>query len=105
MQTYFDFTKSLLNWRKNAPAVHQGTTIQFVPENNLYVYFRMHAQQRIMVLINNSNQKANIDWQRFKEGWNGFSRLKQVPGNQVQPMEEVTEVPAQTALIFELVNE
>ena len=105
MQTYFEFTKALLNWRKNASAVHHGRTIQFVPENNLYVYFRMHAQQRIMVLINNSNQKANIDWQRFKEGWNGFSRLKQVPGNQVQPMEEVTEVPAQTALIFELVNE
>ena len=105
MRAYFDFTKSLLNWRKNAPAVHHGTTIQFVPENNLYVYFRIHKDQRIMVLINNSNQKASIDWQRFKEGWNGFTKLKRVPGNQLQPMGEVTEVPAQTALIFELVNE
>ena len=105
MRAYFDFTKSLLNWRKNAPAVHHGTTIQFVPENNLYVYFRIHKDQRIMVLINNSNQKASIDWQRFKEGWNGFTKLKRVPGNQIQPMGEVTEVPAQTALIFELVNE
>ncbi len=37
------FTKELLNWRKGATAIHNGSLKHFVPEDGVYVYFRKNA--------------------------------------------------------------
>lgn len=49
-----DFTKRLLNYRKNKPVLHTGKLLQYVPENNCYVYFRYNDESRVMIIINNN---------------------------------------------------
>ena len=66
-EAYFQFTKTLLNWRKNQPVIHSGKFKQFVPENNVYVYFRYDEQETIMVILNNSTKEESINLTRFKE--------------------------------------
>jgi hypothetical protein len=36
---YFDFTAKLFQWRKKPP-VHSGKMTHYIPESNVYTYFR-----------------------------------------------------------------
>jgi neopullulanase len=65
--TYFDFTQKLFNWRKTSKAIHHGTFKQFLPENNVYVYFRETAEEVVMVVINNQSKDQNLNLSRFAE--------------------------------------
>ncbi len=61
------FLKKLLNWRKNADAVHNGKTLHFAPFDKVYVYFRYTNNQMIMVIMNKNETAITIDTKRFAE--------------------------------------
>jgi glycosidase len=63
----WDYMSKILNWRKNATAVHNGKLIHFIPENEVYVYFRYNQQQTVMVILNNGYQPKVLDTVRFNE--------------------------------------
>ncbi|BAO54422.1 alpha-amylase (Neopullulanase) SusA [Nonlabens marinus S1-08] len=65
---YQDFTKKLLNYRKNKPVLHKGELLQYVPEQNCYVYFRIKGKSRVMVVINNNPSEIELNLERFREG-------------------------------------
>jgi glycosidase len=67
-KAYQDFTKKLLNYRKNKEVIHTGKLLQYVPENNCYVYFRYREHSRVMVIINNNPEEVTLELSRFKEG-------------------------------------
>ncbi|WP_456422310.1 glycoside hydrolase family 13 protein [Lutibacter sp.] len=66
-QAYFNFTSKLLNWRKNAEVIHTGKTTHYIPENNVYVYFRYNEKNSVMVIINNNPKEQTIELNRFAE--------------------------------------
>lgn len=65
---YLDFTKKLLQYRKNKEVLHNGKLLQYVPEQNCYVYFRENGVESVMVIINNNPQEVTLDLARFKQG-------------------------------------
>ncbi|SHH73749.1 glycoside hydrolase family 13 protein [Leeuwenhoekiella palythoae] len=101
-EAFFSFTKKLMNWRKTAKAVHQGSLTQFIPENDVYVYFRILGDEKIMVVLNNSSSDQTLDLGRFREvlpdAGNGFEILS---GRSIK-LEETLEVSAKTPLIIQL---
>lgn len=101
-EAFFSFTKKLMNWRKTAKAVHQGTLTQFIPENDVYVYFRILGDEKIMVVLNNSTTNQTLDLTRFREvlpeAGNGFEILSE----SAIKLEETLEVLAKTPLIIQL---
>jgi glycosidase len=100
---YFNYTKQLLNWRKTAIAVHEGKTLQFLPENNVYVYFRIHEQQVVMVVMNNSDMEQTIDLSRFQEGISNFTTAKNVmSGENRSLLDQQWKIHATSLSIFEL---
>ncbi len=110
-EAYFQFTKTLLNWRKGQKVIHEGKLLQFVPQNNLYVYFRYlepikemaQPAEVIMVIINNSKEEQTLNWSRFSEGFFGFDKGKDVLTNQTFDFEVPTgKVPAKTSYIIKL---
>ena len=110
-EAYFQFTKTLLNWRKGQKVIHEGKLLQFVPQNNLYVYFRYlepikemaQPAEVIMVIINNSKEEQTLNWSRFSEGFFGFDKGKDVLTNQTFDFEVPTGiVPAKTSYIIKL---
>lgn len=76
----YNFFANLAKWRKSSPALTKGSLIQFVPEENVYVYFRIHSQQTVMVVINSGNKDVDLKTNRFNEVINntttGFEILK-----------------------------
>ncbi len=98
---YFNFTKNVLNWRKDKPVIHKGKTVQFVPENNVYVFFRYTDSERIMVVINNNPEKQTLDLSRFEEMLNGFDSGFEVISNQKIVLNKELVVGGKSSMIIE----
>ena len=65
---FYSFTKKLLNYRKNKEVLHFGKLMQFLPEDNVYVYFRYNEKETVMVVMNNNSEDKEISLDRFAEG-------------------------------------
>lgn len=66
----YNYVKNLLNWRATSEAITEGNYTHFVPENDVYVYFRESDNDKVMVVVNtNPNDKRTVELQRFRELW------------------------------------
>lgn len=99
---YFDFTAKLLNWRKNKPVIHSGKTTHYIPENNVYVYFRFNEKETVMVIINNNPEKQTIKTNRFLENIKNYTSGKDVLGNASFDLKNEISIEGKSALILEL---
>ena len=99
---YFEFTKKLLNWRKNTAAVHFGKTLHYVPQEDVYVYFRYLKEHRVMVIVNNNSKDQTLDLNRFEEGISEQTLAYEVLSDRHFTLGNSLEIPAETALIIEL---
>ncbi|MFA7273646.1 MAG: glycoside hydrolase family 13 protein [Crocinitomicaceae bacterium] len=103
---YFEITKKLLNFRKTNAVLHTGKLTQFVPENNMYVYFRHDADKKIMVVLNNSDKEQNLSLSRFEEMIQGHTGgLEMLTGQSVSLLEKNLKIAAKTPLVIILDNE
>ena len=101
-KAYFDFTKKLLNYRKDHEVLQTGGLLQYVPQDNVYVYFRYNTEERVMVLLNNNPKTQVVELNRYNEGLEGAtSAVNILTGEQVQ-LGKVLEVPAKSPLILQL---
>ena len=102
-EAYFQFTKKILNWRKTKEVIHKGQLIQFVPQDNCYVYFRVLEGQKVMVVINNNVAPTTLKLDRFREVLGNAGSGKEVlSGSPVYLNVPSMEVGAKTALIIEV---
>jgi glycosidase len=99
----FDFTKKLLNWRKDKDVIHNGKLRHFIPENNLYVYFRYNDKESVMVVLNNSDKDTRtITRERYAEAMKGFTRGTEIiTGTTINDLSSFGIAP-KTAMIIEL---
>jgi glycosidase len=92
----------LFQWRKTNEAVHSGKTTHYIPEDNVYVYFRYTNSKTVMVVINNSEKNQTIKTNRFQENIQNFSAGKDVLTNKLVDLKSDIAIESQSALILEL---
>jgi glycosidase len=99
----YGFTKKLLNWRKGKDVIHNGKLKQFIPENNLYVYFRYNDKESVMIILNNNDKETRtITMERYIEAMNGFKSGHEVmTGTEINDLTSFKIAP-KTAMIIEL---
>ncbi|RNL50144.1 glycoside hydrolase family 13 protein [Pedobacter jejuensis] len=99
----FTFVKTLANYRKNSPALQTGKLMQFVPQDDIYVYFRYNdsAKGTVMVIVNNTDKDKNLNTDRFSERTSGITVAKNVISGENLSFKEI-KVPARTTLVLEL---
>jgi glycosidase len=61
----FNFVRKLIQIRKDHKALSQGKFIHFPPVDEVYIYFRIYEDEKVMVLINNNNGQSIIDLNPF----------------------------------------
>ncbi len=99
---YFDFTSKLLQWRKNKSVIHSGKMTHYIPEYNIYVYFRCNTDERVMIVLNNSNESQKLNPIRFKENIGFFKSGNEVlTGKTINVTTEISLDP-KSVLILEL---
>lgn len=82
--------------------IHTGKTTHYVPENNVYTYFRYNDSESVMVLLNNSDEKQEVNVARFKENTQNYSTGKDVITGQIINLKNNINIEAKSALILEL---
>lgn len=98
----WDYMSKILNWRKTATAVHSGKLTHFIPENDVYVYFRHNQQQTVMVILNNGYQPKVLDTVRFNEFLGDKkSGIDIITGKAVEDLSKIQLSP-RSAMIIEL---
>jgi glycosidase len=97
-----EYLPKLLNWRKTNTAVQQGSLIHYIPEDGIYVYFRVLDKQSVMVIMNNNSKERKVTTERFKENLSGFKRgMDVLSGETLKDLDKIT-VPGKSVLILEL---
>jgi glycosidase len=98
----FDFMKTLLNWRKNSPVISCGKLTHYVPENNIYVYFRHNDSKKVMVIMNGDATEKILNTKRFAENLQGVTKgVDILTGKNVTEVGNISVAPL-TALVIEL---
>jgi glycosidase len=103
-KAYFDFSKKIWNWRKGKSIIHTGSFTQFLPQNNVYVYFRHNENESetVMVVINNSKEAQTLDLSRFSDLIKKHkSSLDIISGNTI-PLERTLTIDSKKSFILEL---
>lgn len=96
------FVRKLLNWRKQATAVHSGNMLHYAPEAGVYVYFRYDDNQRVMVILNKNTKPTSLGLAGFSEGLSESHRAVDVLSNAVYSLDKDLIVPERSALILSL---
>lgn len=99
---FYQFTQKLLNWRKGMDVIHTGRTKNFVPQNNIFVYFRYNEKESVMVILNNNEADQTIDVKHFAESLKGFSKGKDVISGREFSVNENFQIPAKSSMVIEL---
>jgi len=98
----FNYLKTLLNYRKHHPVLHNGHMKQFIPENGIYVYFRYNDEKTLMIIANNNENLKQLDLERFAEMLNWKIMGEDIITGDKYSLSTPVSVPAKTVLILEL---
>ncbi|MBW0160580.1 MAG: glycoside hydrolase family 13 protein [Sediminibacterium sp. Gen4] len=99
-QQAFDYVKTIAQYRKNSSALTTGKTLQFLPADGLYVYFRYDDQHTVMCVINTSSSVKKLSWADYSERTQGFTKGKDIISG--TSIGENFEVAANGTMIIEL---
>ena len=101
-QKAFEFVKSLANYRKSNKVMARGKLIQFVPEDGLYVYFRMSDSKQIMVIMNTAEEPRNVDVSRFQECISGAKSGKDIISHETKNLSSDFSVEGTSVSVLEI---
>ena len=99
----FEYVSALANFRKSSSAITTGKTMQFIPKDGVYIYFRYDARQTVMVITNTSDKNAKPDWPMFNERTKGFTQVRNVITGKIKPLNGL-EIDAKESVVFELIK-
>ena len=99
----FNYIKTLADYRKKSSALTTGKTMQYIPRDGLYVYFRYDKNQTIMVVSNTNDKSVDIKTSRFTERMNGFSKMKNIITSEVQDCNNFS-IEAKSCSVYELMK-
>lgn len=98
----WNYMSTLLNWRKTATAVHNGKLVQFIPENEVYVYFRQNEEQTVMVILHNGYQPKVLKTERFNEILSSFSSGRDIITEKELEKLDRIQLSPRSAMVIEL---
>lgn len=99
----FNYTSTLARFRKNSSAITGGKTMQFIPKDGVYIYFRYDNKQTVMVITNTGDKSIKPDWNYLSERTAGFKQLKEVVSGNSIPVQDF-EIKPKESFVFELIK-
>jgi glycosidase len=101
-EEFFNFTSKLFQWRKTNETVHFGKMKHFLPENNVYVYFRYTDINTVMVVMNNGANNQTIKTNRFQESIIKYTTGTDILSGKVLDLNSEITLEGKSVLILEL---
>ena len=102
-QEAFEYVSGLANFRKNSSAITNGKTMQFIPKDGLYIYFRYDNKQTVMVITNTGDKDIKPDWLAYAERTKGFTQVRNVVSGKIKQLNGL-EIESKESFVFELIR-
>lgn len=96
------FVSHLGNWRKTSDAAKYGQLLHFVPVNGIYVYFRIHENQTIMVIMNSNDEEVTIPRDILSEVLDKFGTGSNIFDGSTINLDSDINVDAKVTWVWEL---
>lgn len=95
----FDYTRKLLNFRKNNEAICKGTMKHFSICKGVYVYERKYNDKSVVVFMNGTDEKQTLSLVPYREILPSSSATDFISGKNVVLDEEITLGSRETLLL------
>ncbi|HEX5669647.1 MAG TPA: alpha-amylase family glycosyl hydrolase [Chitinophagaceae bacterium] len=99
---FFNYFRTIAQFRLRSEALQKGKTLQYQPQENVYVYFRYTGKQRVMCVVNPNDAAKEINLERFGEGLAGKTAGKDIVTGQNISLSGSLSVPGKTFMLIEL---
>jgi neopullulanase len=99
----YNYVKKMAYFRESSSALKMGRTMQFVPMDGLYVYFRYDAKQTVMVVLNTNDQETTVAVNRFKEITKRFTIMRNVISGNMTGLQDFN-LASKGSAVFELMK-
>jgi neopullulanase len=96
-----DYLSKLFQYRKQSTTLQSGKLMQFVPIDNMYVYFRYDAAGTVMVAINTSGKDQKLDTKKYAERLGTRKAGTDIITGKTMLLEDVV-VPANSPMVIEI---
>ena len=97
----FDFTSSLLKWRKNNDVIAKGSLKHFYPQDGVYVYQREYNGKSVVVMMNGTSSDVNLDLSRYKEVLTSSMSKDVLTGKSIDLKSGNITIPAKDVFVLE----
>ena len=98
----FEYVKQLANYRKTSEVLQTGKLMQFVPENNVYVYFRYNDKSSVMVILHTGDKPYTLHLSRFAERLKGMVGYTDIMSGEKWPLKADIELKPFEAKVLEM---
>ena len=98
----YEFVSNLANWRKGSDVIHTGELTHFIPQNNVYVYFRHKDDKRVMVVLNGNAKSDVLYLSRFSEMIQDSQSGYDVIGGETVELNDTLAIEAYETMVIEL---
>lgn len=96
----FNWTKTLLNWRKGCEVIAKGDMVHFTPINGCYVYARKLQGKTVLVILNGTGQAQELPMNRYAEVIGSVKQTKDVTTGKVVSLEGTLKLAARESLVL-----
>ena len=93
--------RKILNWRKTSSAITTGDLIHYVPEDGIYIYFRRHQEDLVMVVINNNDRLKKVNPVNFKEILSGRSKAINILDDKEYDLKKTIHIAKKSVLVLD----
>ena len=100
-QDYKSYLTNLLNWRKKHPELISGELRHFIPQDEVYVYFRLAGEKALMVVLNHNTTAKTLNLVRFAELLGNYKSATDWQGKSFD-LHADWQLEPQSSLIIEL---
>ncbi len=98
----FEFTKKLIKIRKENSALTEGKLLHYPPREQVYCYLRISGDQKILTIINNSNENKTADISLAEKHFENAKSFLNLMNNEEIKVENKIDVGAKSALILQI---
>lgn len=82
--------------------MQEGTFLHYVPERDVYVYFRHKERETVMVILNNQAVEQKLDLARFRETLGSSAEAADVVTGKTVRLQEHLMLAPRSALVLEI---
>ena len=98
----FGWTKRIANFRRTSSAIKSGKTLQYLPDEGLYVYFRHDDKQTVMCVMNTNEKELEVDFTKYAEAYKKYTSAKSVTSDQEFSLNSKWQIGPKQMWVLEL---